>query len=157
MGQLHASMAVALTDQEGAAAVSAAWTGVLGDLCHSVAAATSSTQKRSLWRISPSGVAAMTPLPRGRVVREAADDGRVGGRYAPSSEKSMRPSLASGRPRDRVNELADLQHVPRDVAVALRPAVAVELPMRADLVDEVQVQVRHHQLVLVPATLGQDL
>src|SRR5207245_7013529 len=69
---------------------------------------------------------------------------RAGRRYAP----------ARAKPTDVV---VGLPPVPGDVPVALRPAVPVELPVRPDLVDEVEVQVRHHQLVLVAAPDGQDL
>src|SRR4029453_13642365 len=55
------------------------------------------------------------------------------------------------------SNMAAAEDAPGDAPVGVGTAVPVELPVRADLLDEVQVQVRGHQLVLVPAALGQDL
>src|SRR3954452_18095925 len=49
------------------------------------------------------------------------------------------------------------QEVLGDVPVALRPPVPIELPMGAHLVDEVEVEVGGHELILLAAADGQDL
>src|SRR5688572_3897804 len=95
----------------------------------------------------------------------------VSGALSPLATAATRPSLmptsalARGRPdpsmtvpplRTRSRSIS-LEHVFGDVAVRLRAPVPVELPVRADLRDEVEVEVGHDQLVLVAAADREDL
>src|SRR4029077_14843370 len=80
-----------------------------------------------------------TPLPSGTPPR--GGNGELEGDATPAPGPSQRRS----------------EHVLGQVGVALRPAVPVELPVRPDLVDQVEVEVADHELVLVAATHGQDL